>query len=392
MKSNHSITLRTKDLSSLIPLCIFWGSLTALPSQAVAGPYSPAAGQPGSDAIAAGDSRITAWATGAVVERGPTEIGYEGSTLATYGTDAAATGPSDATPASPYPVVSLGDGGTAILEYSQPFGDVPGPDFAVFENGFISSFLELAHVEVSSDGVNFFRFPSTSLTAAGTDIGEGGAVDPSNVRNLAGKYLAGFGTPFDLAELRNVSPLLDLQRITHVRLLDVVGTNDPSLASFDAEGHIIIDPYPTPYFSAGFDLDAVGAFSPTATTYAAWLTAQGIADTDPAADSDHNGVPNLIEYLTGSGAVSITHTAAGTYLEFPRLSYRTGGNLRVEYSSDLVHWSTLATSTNGGTVTSTHGIIPVSEAGEALKRVTLSLPSNIAPTFYRLAAELTPAP
>ena len=64
--------------------------------------------------------------------------------------------------------VSLGDGGTVVLTFPQPIGDVPGPDFAVFENGFKafdnSFFLELAHVEVSSDGVNFYRFPSSSLT------------------------------------------------------------------------------------------------------------------------------------------------------------------------------------------------------------------------------------
>lgn len=218
----------------------------------LAGPFQPAAGLPGSDAIAASDSRFTLWATAATVARGPTEIDFLGSSLASYGTDTDATGPADATPASPYLVVSLGDGGMATLTYSQPFGDVPGPDLVVFENGFSASFLELAHVEVSSNGVNFFRFPSTSLTAASANIGEGGAVDPTNIRNLAGKYLAGFGTPFDLSELRHVSPLLDIQRITHVRIIDAVGTNDPAFASLDAAGRIVIDPYPTPFFLLWF--------------------------------------------------------------------------------------------------------------------------------------------
>lgn len=367
-------------------------TLATLVCPAFAGPYPPSAGQPGSDAIAAGDSRFTTWATGCTVERGPTEIGYEGSTLANYGTDSEATGQSNATPGLPYPVVSLGDGGTATLEYFQPFGDVPGPDFAVFENGFDTNFLELAHVEVSSDGVNFFRFPSTSLTAASAILGEGGSVDPTNVRNLAGKYMAGFGTPFDLAELRNVSPLLDIQRITHVRVIDVIGTNDPTLASFDAAGHIIIDPYPTPYFSGGFDLDAVGAFSQTTTTFAAWKFAQAITDPDPAADSNHDGVPNLIEYLTGTGTVKLTPIANGIIASFPRLSYRSGGNLRLESSQDFVHWSVLAESINGSPVTSTYGILPISEVGDALKIVEISLPANSAPTFFRLSASLVPDP
>jgi hypothetical protein len=361
--------------------------LAALACPMIAEPYSPAAGEPGSDAVAAGDSRFTVWATGAVVERGPTEIGYEGSVLATYGTDTAATGPSDATPDSPYPVVSLGDGGIAILEYSQPFGDAPGPDFAVFENGFSFSFLELAHVEVSSDGINFFCFPSTSLTAAGTTIGEGGSVDPSNVRNLAGKYLAGFGTPFDLAELRNASPLLDIQRITHVRVIDVVGTNDPALASFDAEGHIIIDPYPTPYFSGGFDLDAVGAFSQTATTFAAWKTAQGITDTDPAADSNHDRVPNLIEYLTGTGRVTPSNIGGIFTLKFSRLAYRADAELRLEGSADLHNWTPLAHSENGAAMTPAIPGISISEIGSDSKQTTVTISGNALWKFFRLAAE-----
>ena len=362
-------------------------AFVALVSQVIAGPYPPAAGQPGSDAIAANDSRFTTWATSAVVLRGPTEIGYEGSSLATYGSDAAATGPSNATPDSPYPVVSLGDGGTATLEYSQPFGDVPGTDFAVFENGFSASFLELAHVEVSSDGVNFFRFPSSSLTAASTNIGEGGAVDPSNVRNLAGKYLAGFGTPFDLAELRSLSPLLDIQRITHVRIIDVVGTNDPVLASFDAAGHIIIDPYPTPYFSGGFDLDAVGAFSQTATTFATWRTAQGISATDLTVDSNNDGVPNLIEYLTGTGRITPGTSGGNLTLRFPRLSYRADANLRIEGSADLGHWTSLALSDHGAAMTATAPGISLVETGDATKQTTVTLSGNAVWKFFRLAAE-----
>ena len=195
-------------------------------------------------------------AAAAEIVRGPRLIDSATPNPVGFGEALDALGPADASPDDPYTAVSLGDGGSATVTFASPIGDVPGPDFAVFENGFSAGFHELGHVEVSSDGVNFFRFPSTSLTPASANIGEGGSVNPTNVRNLAGKYLAGYGTPFDLTELRAFSPGLDIQRITHVRVIDVVGTNNPLYATRDSAGGIVIDPYPTNYFTGGFDLDA----------------------------------------------------------------------------------------------------------------------------------------
>lgn len=369
-------------------------TVLALTRYALAGPFPPAAGQVGSDAVAGSDARFMVWANAAEITRGPTNIASANPVEAGFGDAADATGPADATPDDPYTVVSLGDGGSAMLTFPAPFGDVAGPDFAVFENSFSSSFLELAHVEVSSDGVHFFRFSSLSLTPSSANIGEGGSVNPTNIRNLAGKYLAGYGTPFDLAELRHVSPDLDIQRITHVRVIDVIGTNDPAHASHDSVGAIVIDPYPTNYYTGGFDLDAVGAFSPTTTTFAAWTTTQGLAGGDalPTADPDHNGVPNLIEYLTGSGALKISITPTGTTLSLARLSYRTDGNLRVESSSDLIHWTPLAESTQAADLTATDGLSQVTESGDALKQATITVPASPTPKFYRLAAELIPSP
>jgi hypothetical protein len=372
-------------LSFSLWLSIFAGTIFA-------GPFPPSAGLPGSDAVAASDSRFTLWANACDVVRGPQQIDVQGSPLANYGMPANATGPSDATPDQPYPIVSLGDGGTATLTFAQPIGDAPGPDIVVFENAFADNFLELAHVEVSSDGVHFFRFPSISLTTPSATLGQGGSVDPTNVRNLAGKYIAGYGTPFDLAELRNVSPLLDIQRITHVRVVDVVGTNDPLYGSFDSVGHIVIDPYPTPFPSGGFDLDAVGAFSQTTTTFAAWETVQGITNPDPTMVSNGNGVPNLIEYLTGTGVITLTRTASSITASFPRLSYRSGGNLRIETSQDLVHWSVLGESINGAAFTSSNGSPPISESGTNLVTVTTTLPASATPIFFRLSAALVPSP
>lgn len=376
----------TLKISTVLALAVF-------ASRALAGPFPPAAGQPGSDAVAGNDVLFTLWAATAEITRGPTNIASANPVAVGFGEAEDATGPADATPDEPYTVVSLGDGGSATLTFAAPFGDVPGPDFAVFENGFSAGFLELAHVEISSDGVNFFRFPSTSLTPSSANIGEGGSVDPTNVRNLAGKYLAGFGTPFDLSELRGVSPDLDIQRITHVRVIDAVGTNNPAYASLDSAGAIVIDPYPTNYFTGGFDLDAVGAFSQTATTYAAWKSTQGISDPDPAADANHDGVPNLIEYLTGDGVLEITIGPRGrSNLGLNRLSYRTGGNLRVEFSSDLIHWDLLAESINGAPFVPAAGQFGVVETGDALKHVSLAIANGESPAYYRLAAELVPTP
>ena len=58
--------------------------------------------------------------------------------------------------------VALGQGGTATLTFAQPITNGPGYDFAVFGNGFSDGhpeWVKPAFVEVSSDGVNFFRFP-----------------------------------------------------------------------------------------------------------------------------------------------------------------------------------------------------------------------------------------
>ena len=153
-------------------------------------------------------------------------------------------------------VVSLGDGGSAILTFAHAIKNGNGPDFAVFENSFDDYFLELAFVEVSSDGERFVRFPATSLTQTVRQIGGSGRVDASYINNLAGKYRSGYGTPFDLAELAD-STGIDINNITHVRIVDAIGSIDPQYASYDAFGHMVNDPWPTNSYSSGFDLDGI---------------------------------------------------------------------------------------------------------------------------------------
>ncbi|MDR3680412.1 MAG: T9SS type A sorting domain-containing protein [Flavipsychrobacter sp.] len=219
--------------------------------------YAPQAGIAGSAAIAATSGKFVGWATGCTIKRGYKNIAVPDSGYASEGDSSMAIGPSDVS------VVSLGDSGVADLTFAAPIYNGDGPDFAVFENGFTNpadpaqAYLELAFVEVSSDGVHYFRFPATSNTQITTQIaGVGQYMDASLLNNLAGKYIARYGTPFDLEDLAGTSGL-DVNNITHVRVVDVVG-DIGSHACKDNTGKTVNDPYPTPYATGGFDLDAVG--------------------------------------------------------------------------------------------------------------------------------------
>lgn len=216
------------------------------------GTYAPAAGMDGTTALYKDSSAFIDWAASCVVKRGLQDIAQASSDTASVGSSANVIGEADGNK-----VVSLGDGGEAIVQFNGSIFDGQGPDFAIFENAFNASFLELAFVEVSSDGVNYFRFPAHSLTDTNTAVGSFGSVDASNVNNLAGKYQANYGTPFDLNELAGINGL-DIQKITHIKIVDVVGSLDDTYATKDSAGNKINDQYPTPFPSGGFDLDAVG--------------------------------------------------------------------------------------------------------------------------------------
>jgi hypothetical protein len=70
----------------------------------------------------------------------------------------------------------------------------------------------------------------------------------------------GYGTSFDLSELTGTVDL-NISAITHVRIIDVVGSLDPEYARYDSLGNIINDPWRTPYETGGFDLDAVAVMN-----------------------------------------------------------------------------------------------------------------------------------
>jgi len=206
-----------------------------------------------------------------------------------------------------FDIVSLGDlDDSEIVSGAQPgeitliFGDpclpgdanhirdVNGYDFAVFENGFMSGYdtgagsvrgqmlAELAYVEVSSNGVDFARFASVSLTAG--PVGPYGTIEVSDVFGLAGKHPNAYGlctgTAFDLAQLSRhplvLAGVVDLNDICYVRIVDLPGSGDyydtatelidpasrPDWREYAANGPIY-DAWVTEG-SGGFDLEAVG--------------------------------------------------------------------------------------------------------------------------------------
>ncbi len=214
--------------------------------------FAPGVGQAGTTAMFKDSSAFTGWATKCSITRGLQDISVSSGPYATVGDSTSAYGKAGTTG-----VVSLGDGGIATLQFASPILNAPGPDFAVFENSFDDSFLELAFVEVSSDGGTYFRFPAVSNTDATTQTASFGLTDPTKLHNLAGKYRANYGTPFDLSDIPD-NLLLNKQAVTHVRIIDVVGCIQDQYCTRDMNNHKINDPWPTAFGSGGFDLDAVG--------------------------------------------------------------------------------------------------------------------------------------
>lgn len=218
--------------------------------------YPPGAGFPGTTAIHKDSPQFVGWATGISVTRGHVNIANPdfiagGSNFATSGQPNNVLGYPDSNS-----TVSLGDGGSAVLTFASAIVDEAGFDLAVFENG-ASTYLELAFVEASSDGIHFFRFPSHSQTPTAVQIGTFGTPSATYLNNLAGKYEALYGTPFDLSELPD-DPLLDKNAVTHIKVVDVVGSIDPAHAGLDSFGNAVNDSFPTPFTSSGFDLQGVG--------------------------------------------------------------------------------------------------------------------------------------
>ncbi len=230
-------------------------------------PYPGAVGSDNTTAIHMSSNAIVSWADGY------TNMVYGIDVGETWKTPEKALGMAVG---NSFDVVSLGRGGHITLTFSEGISDRGGFDFAVFENAVNDTFLELAWVEVSSDGTTFTRFPNFSLT--GGSVGAFGSVSPTALHGYGGKYRQGYGTPFDLSELHivknaidvgahnfttayitsftNTYAALDFDSVQFIRLVDVVGDGN----DLDVEGYAIYDPYST-FDSVGFDLEAVGVIN-----------------------------------------------------------------------------------------------------------------------------------
>lgn len=226
--------------------------LTFLPLSLMA-QYDPAGGEPGSLAVHRDNTSIGRWGDSVEIIRGYQQINDTSYGWASVGSSIDALGKADMT------TISLGDGGQATYYFEQAVSDVDGPDFIIFENGFDWAggyFLELAFVEVSSDGHHFVRFPAYSAADTTEQITNLAYMECQWYHNLAGKHQAPYGTPFDLNELKD-SQNLDIANIHHIRLIDVVGSLIDSIAQRDYNGVKINDPWPTNFEPGGFDLDGI---------------------------------------------------------------------------------------------------------------------------------------
>jgi hypothetical protein len=214
-------------------------------------------------------------------------------------------------------IVSLGDlgrdqidagtpPGQITVSFSEPIRDGNGYDFAVFENGLVSlkdtaagsiagqMFAELGYVEVSSNGKDFVRFPSVSLTPG--LVGAYGTIEISRVYNLAGKHPNAngicTGTPFDLREIADepdvVAGVVDINNINYVRIVDIPGSGDfgdEATTQVDAaswpywgdyvKNHAIYDAWVT-LGSGGVDLEAIGVLEEQ--EYSADINLDGVVD------------------------------------------------------------------------------------------------------------------
>jgi hypothetical protein len=183
--------------------------------------------------------------------------------------------------------------GYVTLGFDKAITNGEGADFAAFENGFISNyntgagtsageiFAELGYVEVSTDGKNFARFPSSYenfLDGAPTSQSYL-TQDATGIYNLVGKHVNGyntsFGTPFDLDDLIDnelvLAGLVDLNEINYVRIVDIPGDGTFT----DSNGNSIYDAWET-WGSGGLDLDAIGVINAVPVPGAVWLLGSGL--------------------------------------------------------------------------------------------------------------------
>ncbi|HUH75412.1 MAG TPA: T9SS type A sorting domain-containing protein [Chitinophagales bacterium] len=291
--------------------------------------FAPQVGIDGHTGIYKDSTVFVNWATACTLERGFQNIANPSLGLASVGDENSPIGKVTGA------VLSLGDGGQATLTFEYPIYNDKGADFAIFENGFLESngseraFLELAFVEVSSDGSHFVRFPAVSNVENAVQIAGFANINAREIHNFAGKYISNYGTPFDLEDLK-FEEGLDVNHITHVRIIDVVGSIDPMYASYDSQGNIVNDPFPTPFSSSGFDLTGVGVIHQKTPTSTQEKTKQVEVYPNPAKDFIEINMPHNETYtiqfynlfgqnvlnknIQNQQKIDISTLAAGSYI------------------------------------------------------------------------------
>lgn len=278
------------------------------------GNYPGSVGSLGTTAIFKDSTIIKSWASSCVGTRGFIDIANKNLGVVNNGTSDYTLGKSDPK------VLSLGDSGVATVSYNGFVFNGIGPDFCVFENSFNDEFLELAFVEVSSDGINFHRFSSFSETDTAVQKGSFDLIDASNIHNLAGKYKGQYGTPFDLEDLKNTVGL-NIDSVTHIRVVDVVGSIDTAYASRDSKGRIINDPYPTDFkngdwYTGGFDLEAVGLINYTGEIFLSDFSLNNNTEKISIYPNPAQNVLNLRGVSGESKVILITASGSRTEIEF----------------------------------------------------------------------------
>ena len=294
--------------------------------------YDPAGGEPGSLGVHVNSGKITSWCSDASVNRGWVDIADTPMGKVVLGN------PPDVYSKADRFVMSLGDGGSATIHFNTPLTNFAGPDFAIFENGFAFQtgyFLELAFVEVSANGKDFIRFPAVSLTDTLKQRDNGSILDPTKLKNLAGKHQAEYGTPFDLDELKDT--LKDqIDSIKYIRIVDVVGSLVDSLARYDSKGNKVNDPWPTPFNSGGFDLDAVAILG--GVTGIEHVSAQSGLYPNPARSGERISCTSSFDeytiYNMAGNAVQHGHEASSEFY----LSELTRGIYIVEFRNGQNQW------------------------------------------------------
>ena len=237
--------------------------------------------------VLSNDARIVGWATAwqDYIRPDPSSGGYchDNSNQSNSIDNAILGAPTDFTMSGTTKhVLVLGHGASITVTFGRSMPDGPGWNFAVFNNTFLSTSLDLinrgggtnyvyfnsgtdrvsvargynfawckpAFVDVSSDATNWARFPVSYFN---TDVLFQASVpdtpdhwlsqDMTMIDGLAGKAVLQYGTAFSLSALTNdpkvVSGLVDLNNVRYLRLTDVVGDGSTS----DQYGNPIYAPY-----------------------------------------------------------------------------------------------------------------------------------------------------